>query len=179
MQKKINIAILILFLLLNLSVVAQKSVLNLNPKHRQALRVFLDSNQSYSFLSEELYDAEFLKDMRTDRGKNFMPYYMAGDFNHDKVQDFAIILKREGKPEDNNQAEPFRYSYPLALVVFNGKKKGGFQKAFLKNEMMPFVVYLDWTQDKRKRLFYGMDGGLGGSVLTPVSKGYILEEVFD
>lgn len=169
---------IILTVVLSCSVFGQKTVSELNPKHAIVLRDFLEANQPYSFLSEVLYDAEFLKEMRDKYGKRFMPYYKVGDFNHDGSLDFALFLKKEGKPTQEGNTEPFSYSYPMALVVFNGSKKGTFRKAFLKDEMNPYVMYLDWTIEKKRRLFYGMDGGLGGTMLTPIGKGYIAETVY-
>jgi len=160
------------------AILGQKSVSELKPAHAIALRDFLDSNSEYSFLSEVVYDHEYLKDLRKIKGKNYKPYYMVGDFNQDKILDFAILLKKEGKPVFENQSEPHDYSYPMALVIFTGNKNGTFRKAFLKNETMPYVMFLDWTVEKQKRLFYAMDGGLGGTALTPVGKGFIAETIY-
>jgi hypothetical protein len=157
----------------------QKTVSELKPAHAIALRDFLDSNSAYSFLSEELYDAEYLKDLRKIMGKNYKPYYMVGDFNRDKILDFALMLIKEGKPVFENQSEPIAYSHPMAIVVFTGNKKGTFSKAFLRDETNPYVMFFSWTDEKQKRLFYSMDGGLGGTALTPVGKGFIAETIYE
>lgn len=154
------------------------TVRQLNPHHAEVLRIFFDKNPEYSFLSEELYDAEYLKDMRKERGKQYMPYYKVGDFNRDGILDFALFVRKEGQPKQESQVSPHDYSYPISLIIFNGNKNKTFRKAFLRDEMSPYVMYLDWTNEKAKRLFYGMDGGLGGTLLTPVGKGYIAETVY-
>jgi hypothetical protein len=81
----------------------QKSVADLKPSHATALEQFLSKNKEYQFLSSKVIDAEYMKFIRKSFGKTFEPYYQVGDFNHDKIVDFAIILSRKGERKENGE----------------------------------------------------------------------------
>lgn len=110
----------------------QKSVADLKPAHALALEDLLSKSRIYEFLSEKTIDAKYLKTMREALGNSLTPFYQVGDFNQDKIIDFALILSRKGKPidQDTEFSKEHRYRYKLAIVIFRGKK-GWFQTGIL------------------------------------------------
>ncbi len=147
------------FLIAGLSFAAfgQKTLANLELKHKAALQGFLAKNKNYQFLSENKITADYLKIMREDLGKSFAPYYRVADFNNDKLPDFAMILLRTGKAIDQGKeiSKEHRFRYPLAIIVFNGQKNGTYENAFVEKIDAPYVSFLNLTDDK-KELYFGV-----------------------
>lgn len=52
---------------------------------------------------------EGLAATRRDRGRNYQPYYVVGDFNGDRKEDFAIALVKRKKSR-----------WPFVFAIFNG-----------------------------------------------------------
>lgn len=88
--------LILISMLLAVSVLGQKSVDDLRPKHAAELQKYLVTHEGEGFLQEHAIDDETLDEMREYFRKNFMPYYLTGDFNRDKFQDFAVLLTRAG-----------------------------------------------------------------------------------
>ncbi len=156
----------------------QKSVASLNPKHAAALEQFLSKNKQYQFLREGGFDEEPLKLARNFYGKNLTPYYKVGDFNHDRILDFALILSRKGDPKRNDpsvDSEPHKYLFPLAVVIFNGNKNGNFEKAFIEEVEEPLVCFLGLSSGKKKSLTFRVFQTDDGFNMTAAGKGYIVE----
>lgn len=169
---------IILILIFSFSVFGQKSVTDLKPSHAVALEQFLSKNKKYQFLSEKAIDAEYLAQMREWFGKTLKPYYAVGDFNHDKITDFALILSREGTPRKNEDvySEDLQYDYPLAVVIFNGSKAGTFRQAFIEDIDAPLVCLLSVEGNRKKVLSFGVaESDADTKFFTPVGKGYIIE----
>jgi len=106
------------------------------------------------------------------------PYYLVADLNHDKIEDFALVLQRKGKRTVVNldNAEGYQYAYPLAVIIFNGNRKGTFTRAFIEDFEESLVCYLDLDDEKKKRLYFLLYASDAGTMIfTPVDKGYIIE----
>jgi len=148
---------IIFILIFGLSVLGQKTVADLKPAHAVALEEFLSKNKDYGFLSEKVLDADYLKEMRK-YFKNLKPYYNVADFNHDGVLDFALILAKKGEIKDQGEgfAETHKYNHQLAVIFFNGIKKGGFRKAFIEDVEVPTACFINLSDEKRKRLYFGV-----------------------
>lgn len=157
---------------------SQKQVTDLQPTHAVALEQFLSKNKDYGFLSEKVLDGDYLKEMR-QYFKNLKPYYNFADFNRDGIADFALILSRKGKPKDNGEgkAETHRYDHSLAIIIFNGQRKGKFTKAFIEDIEAPLACFLNTdTVRKKKKLYFGVfESDADTRIFTPVGKGYIAE----
>lgn len=161
-----------------LSVLAQKSVSELHPAHASALHAFITKHPELQFLSERELDKQILKDMRKNFGPRLTPYYRQGDFNHDGVQDFAMILAKEGPPSKDlgpDLAESHRYRHDIAVVIFNGQKRGGFKVAFVKNTDAPLVCFLYVTFERRKRLYFAVYETDEHFIMAPAGNGYLVE----
>ncbi|MDQ2975558.1 MAG: hypothetical protein M3R69_09130 [Acidobacteriota bacterium] len=169
---------LLCLLLLPLSIAAQKSVSELPPAHASALQEFLSKHSELQFLSEREMDKETLKDMRKNFGARLTPYYRTGDFNRDGIQDFAMILAKEGPPSEDlgpDIAETHRYAHDITVVIFNGQKKGGFKASFEKNTTGPLVCFLYSTYEKKKRLYFAVYETDEHFIMSPAGRGYIVE----
>src|SRR5262245_56770935 len=83
------------------SAVAQKSVTDLRPSHAAALERYMSANKKLTFLQEHNLSDEYLRSVHEWMGKTFMPNYAVGDFNRDKFTDFAVLVYREGEPQNN------------------------------------------------------------------------------
>lgn len=152
----------------------QKSIADLQPKHAAALEQFLSSHKDYGFMSEKVLDLQYLNDMR-QHFKGLKPYYNVGDFNKDKITDFAMILSRKGERKflGENMSPEHEYDYPLAIIIFNGNKKGRFSKAFIEDIEAPTACFLN-VEDKE--LYFGIfESDADTRIFTPVGKGYIIE----
>ncbi len=157
----------------------QKTVADLKPAHAVALEQFLSKNKNYQFLSEKAFDDEYLKDLRKDFSTSTKPYYCVSDFNFDGVLDFALILSRKGeaKAAEGTEGTPYDHNYPLAVVIFNGNKKGGFTKAFIEDVEAPLVCLIKTDGvGKKKQFFFAVYASDADTrIFTPVGKGYIIE----
>ena len=153
----------------------QKAIAELKPSHAIALKQFLSKNKEYQFLSSKVIDAEYMKFIRESRGKTFEPYYQVADFNRDKIADFAVILSRKGKRKESGAtSEEHKYDYPLAVVIFNGRKNGTYRKAFVEDIEAPLVCFLNVQGTKKKTVCFGVfETDAHTRIFTPVGKGYI------
>ncbi len=171
--------ILVIFLVIGFSISSfgQKKLDDLKPPHKSALNGFLSKNLDYKFLSEAKIAADYLKTMRGDFGKSFAPYYRVGDFNNDKVIDFAMILAKKGTPIDQGKemSEEHRYRQKLAIIIFNGQKAGGFRKAFIRDIDAPYVCFLNQTQEKNKKLYFGIYETDESYLLVQNARGYVMK----
>jgi hypothetical protein len=155
---------------------AQKSVSQLRPAHASALQQFLSKHPNLDFLSETDCDREVLKDMRKHFGARFMPYYRVGDFNHDRRQDFALVLLKDVAPkEESGLADSHRFQYEVVIVVFNGTRTGRYEPIFVRNTTAPLVCFLAMSQEKRGKLYFGIYETDAGFVMSPAGRGYIAE----
>jgi hypothetical protein len=172
------IALVISFLFcLSTSVIAQKSVSELPPSQTAVLQQFLTEHGSLEFLSETVTDKSILKDMRKSFGLTFRPFYRAGDFNHDGIADFAMILRKPGGPtgdQGEGIADTHRKLYDMTIVIFNGVGKT-YKPAFVKTTKAPLVSFLNTTYEKRKRLMFGVYETDDSFIMTPAGKGYVVE----
>lgn len=173
---KITLALLFVFIL-TVSCFSQKSVSDLKPPHAAALKQFLLKNKNYQFLSSKVITDEYLKYMRESFGKTFEPYYRAGDFNGDKIPDFAVIVSRSGKRKMSGAtSEEHKYDYPLAVVIFNGNKNGTFTKALVEDTEAPHACFLDIAKNGKTRLYFGVfETDSHVLFFAPVRKGYKVE----
>jgi hypothetical protein len=69
-------------------------------KLRADLRLATDADNS---------NRDGLTATRRDRGRNYQPYYVVGDFNGDRKEDFAVALVRKRKSQ-----------WPFVFAIFNG-----------------------------------------------------------
>jgi hypothetical protein len=122
-------------------------------------------------------DKETLTDMRKHLGASLTPYYRRGDFNRDGIQDFAMILSKEGArvEQEGITSEPHPYRHPIVVVIFNGQREGGFRVAFEKETDAPLVCFLSMRFEKRARLSFGVYATDGGFIMTPAGRGYLVK----
>lgn len=155
---------------------AQVSVSSLKTEHAIALEKFLSSTKGIDFLAETAIDEEYREFMRESFGKSMTPYYKVADFNADGVEDFAMILTREGKLKvEEGLAESHKYRHPLLIVIFNGLGKGEFDVAHKREIESPLVGFLHMTYEKKSRLYFAIAETDYTLSFTPVGKGYIVE----
>jgi hypothetical protein len=165
-------------LLLSFESHAQQSVANLNPAHVVALEKFIGQRPQLEFLSEKEIDQQTLKDMRKNFGARLTPFYRVGDFNGDRLQDFAVILASKGAaPEDQGPglAATHRYRHQLSVVIFNGQKNSGYRVAFEKKITAPLVCFLNQKSERRKRLYFAVYETDEHFIMTPAGTGYRVE----
>lgn len=161
-------------LIFGLTAFGQKTVADLDSKHATALADFLKTHKNYELLSENKYDPEYLKFMRESFGERLTPAYAVGDFNSDGSKDFAvIIIKTNARPVKNGLTDaPHNLDYKIALVVFNGDKKGGFRQALFEEMDAPLACFINLTDERKKRLYFGIAETDNGFTLKPRGSGY-------
>lgn len=176
-----HFCLLLLILALAGAVVAQSRITDLSAAHAATLEEFLSGNKNYDFLSDTVLDADYLGEMRKAFDRS-TPYYTVGDFNHDGIKDFAVILSRKGTPTDNGEgpAETHRYDHPLAIVIFNGDRRGKFTRSFVEKIEAPLVCFLNTAIfRKRKRLYFTVfETDADTRVFEPTGKGYIVRSPY-
>ena len=174
----IKIVFIFVFIAFGSSIcLSQKSVTELKSAHATALERFLSENKDYEFMSESILGPEYLKWVQEwlEGGK---PYYAAGDFNNDRIEDFAVILSRKGKVEEGGGSDfPHRYDYPLAVVIFNGLRHGGFQQPFVEAVKKPIASFIRLPEGKQKGLFFGVFETDDDWIFTSYGKGYKLKYI--
>ncbi len=174
-MKRIFLALLLLTLF-SISGLAQKSVSDLPPAQSKALQEYLTNNPELKFLSEKSYDPEYLKVMREDFGQNFTPFYRQGDFNYDRVPDFAVILEKNIPPKkETGLAETHQLQYTVVIVIFNGAKDGTYKSVFSETATVPLVCFINISGEKKKRLYFGVYETDDGFTMTPTRNGYKAE----
>jgi hypothetical protein len=138
---------------------AQKKISDLPPAQAAAVEKYLTQHANLEFLPESRMDQGILRDMRKTFGPRLTPYYRAGDFNHDGLQDFAVILVEQGPPSQDQGAglaKTHRYRHDIAIVIFNGQKNSEYRVAFQEKTTAPLVCLLTESSGKRKRLSFGI-----------------------
>lgn len=145
---------------------AQKSVREYTSSQRAALQEFIEKNPEYQFIPESWFDEETLKAARNEWGfgKNFRPYYRAGDFNRDGLPDFAVILLT-GKNADDPK-------WGMHAVVFNGTKKSAYRVAHIEHDEFSTALFLDV---QHRTLLVGIMETDSAGCFIPAGRGYIVE----
>lgn len=177
MRKMMRYLFVLTFLLLPPAAGAQKSVSQLPPAHAAALQEFLSTRPTLDFLPETSMDEDTLKDMRKNFGTQHAPYYRRGDFNHDGLQDFAmIVIDRNGRTTRNPELDgPYATEYELTVVIFNGQRRGGLRAAYSTKVDAPLVCSLFSSREKKSKLYFGVYATDGVIIFTPAGRGYIAE----
>ena len=164
---------ILLLVFLSSMVVAQRSVTDLAPTHAAELKRYLSANKDLTFRLEDNLSDDYLKSMRETFGKSFTPNYSAGDFNRDKVKDFAVLVYRAGAPNPNEGITSGEHAvdHPLKLVVFNGTR-AGFRVAFTKDLEGPPASFIMFD----KKLYYGIfETDSDTFSLVPTRRGYAIQ----
>jgi hypothetical protein len=82
----------------------------LRPGHKTVVEKWLKLRPDVRFATDaDNTNKEGLAATRRDRGRNYQPYYVVGDFNGDRKEDFAIALVKKKRSE-----------WPFVFAVFNG-----------------------------------------------------------
>ncbi len=164
------IAVLAIVLSGCISPSAQSSVDELPKEHAAAVTDYLAANNDVRFRPQHRFSPDYLKFITEELGKGFKLSYAAGDFNGDKVGDFAMLFLREGDAEASGAtSEEHSMDYPLRLVVFNAEAGGKFRVAFTQDLMGPHAAHIRFAD---KRLNYGVFETDDMFYLVPEGKGY-------
>jgi len=116
--------------------VLSKKVIENENEIPNEIKTYIDSNSDFEMLAEK--DLKLVKEQVQSSS---ILTYMKGDFNQNKIEDFAIILRYKGY---KNKAYT-NYSFPF-LVIFNDYKNG----------VVPIVVYKtgDYAEEDIKTVIY-------------------------
>src|SRR4051794_31943276 len=96
---------------------------HLRPLHREAVERWL-SGRKLALRIATLADCtnkEGLAITREERGKAYHPYYVVGDFNGDRKEDFAVAL-----------VDPRKRKLRFAVAIFNGPVAGQSPPAYFE-----------------------------------------------
>lgn len=139
-----------LFMLLSaLAVYGQGSMnAHLRAPHREFVNKFLSDPQSgmgaYRVATErDCTNKAGLREVRGNLGKGYHPYYAAGDFDRNGVQDFAVVfVKKAGRAMER-----------FKIVIFEGTPAKTFVAKWNSDDMAMHGMGLFYTEDHG--LYYG------------------------
>jgi hypothetical protein len=104
-------AFLLIVLCLPIRITGQRqSSSYLRPGHRAIVEEWLKLRSDLRLASDaDNTNKEGLAATRRDRGRSYQPYYVVGDFNGDRKDDFAVALVKKKRSQ-----------WPFVFAVFNG-----------------------------------------------------------
>ena len=104
-------AILVCVLWLPLGVTGQREPpSSLRPQHRAIVEEWLNARSDLRLATEaDNTNKAGLAATRKERGRNYQPYYVVGDFNGDRKEDFAVALVKKKNSR-----------WPFVVAIFNG-----------------------------------------------------------
>ncbi|MCA1605649.1 MAG: hypothetical protein LC775_09300 [Acidobacteria bacterium] len=92
----------------------------LRPGHRTVVENWLKLRTDLRLATEaDNTNKEGLAATRRDRGRLYQPYYVVGDFNGDRKEDFAVAVVRKKRSE-----------WPFVFAIFNGPVAGAKKPSF-------------------------------------------------
>ena len=146
--------------------VAQRSVTEYTPAQRVALQEFISKNPGYQFIPETWVEEDTLRAARIEWGfgRRFKPYYQVGDFNRDRLPDFAVVLLTGRSADDPNGG--------LHVVIFNGVKGGRYRVAHVEHEEFNTATFINVGGG---RLYVGVFETDSAGCFVPAGRGYIVE----
>ncbi|MGI8788558.1 MAG: hypothetical protein ACR2HG_12445 [Pyrinomonadaceae bacterium] len=145
------------FTLLPILANAQTSISDLNATHAAVLKNWLATKKGWRLALEKDYEKTNLELLRGE-DKNLRPFYVAADFNHDKKEDFAVILTNgKGKCSVAVFNAPFDSKKVQSPAFFTDKIEAG------------DIVYFN---ENTKLLLVGPYASDAGFMLRPNGKTY-------
>ena len=109
--RRISLAAALLVFVLCLPIgLSGQSTSYLRPGHKVVVEKWLKLRPDLRLATEaDNTNKEGLISTRKDRGRSYQPYYVVGDFNGDRKEDFAVALVRKKRGE-----------WPFVFAIFNG-----------------------------------------------------------
>jgi hypothetical protein len=96
---------------------------DLRPEHKVIVESWLKLRPDLRLATDaDNTNKEALASTRNGRGHNYNPYYVVGDFNGDKQEDFAVALVRKQKSH-----------WPFVFAIYNGPATGATKPTFTED----------------------------------------------
>ncbi len=153
------------------------------PQHREILREWLKSKSNLrpgveeidNSMFQEKYKEYFEDNMRFLRetvGENGYQYYSVGDMNHDKKEDFAVLLFDTSKPRDERGGDDF------ALAIFNAPFKKNQKPSYFEENLRGITnSYIVFDKVSKGYLFLGkFESGVYCATYYPKGKTYFFKD---
>jgi hypothetical protein len=143
----------------------------MHPDHARTLRRYLGGNKANKFRTVSAPDSKYLAVMRQSFGPKFTPSYAVGDFDGDKIEDFAVLLDRTGGAVV--EGDP---GFPLTIVIFEGQGNGRYRDMFREDLMGPTAAFIRYEKGRKARLYYAVfESDADTFTIRHTSKGYVAE----
>jgi hypothetical protein len=166
---------------------------HIKPEHRQVLREWLKTKPYFRPGVEEIDDSMFHEDAYQDKtnfkksfegnmkflretvGENGYQYYAVGDMNHDRKEDFAVLLVDTRKPGKYSPHDEF------ALAIFNAPFKKGQRPSYFEEGLYGVTnSYIVFDKLIEKYLFLGkFESDALCATYYPRNKTYYFKDCLD
>ena len=113
---------------------------------------------------------EGLAGTRRDRGRSYQPYYVVGDFNGDRKEDFAVALVRKKRSE-----------WPFVLAIFNGPLAAATKPNFTADTDLADggIFFNPQNPPSQFRLAYGTFESDNCVIVRPRRQSYVTRSCMD
>jgi hypothetical protein len=144
---------------------------SLRPEHKTVVENWLKLRTDLRLATEsDNTNKGGLAATRRDRGRNYQPYYVVGDFNGDKREDFAIALVKRKKSE-----------WPFVFAIFNGPTARAAKPAFsVDADLSDGGIFFNPQNPPREfRLAFGTFESDNCVIVSPRRQSYVTRPCLD
>ena len=140
----------------------------LRPEHKAIVDAWLKLRPGLRLATDaDNMSKEGLAATRKEEGRNYHPYYAAGDFNGDGREDFAVAFVKKRKSK-----------WPFTVAIFNGPLAGNSVPAFTTDEDLRSggIFYKVKAKPREGRLIVGVFESDDCVILRPRGKTYVIKD---
>lgn len=143
----------------------------LRPGHKTVVEKWLKLRPDLRLATDaDNTNKEGLAATRRDRGRNYQPYYVVGDFNGDRKEDFAVALVKKKRSD-----------WPFVFAIFNGPAGRATQPTFSADADLADggIFYNPQNPPSQFRLAFGTFESDNCVIVRPRGRTYVTRPCLD